>query len=414
MEPILPNLAALLGTSQRIEAPPLRAQVLNLPAQLLQAVAPVSLPGVVTESGVAGQLRITTPMGEVQLRTPTELAVGRIVTIVTRPASPAEVFLLPSPAAAPPVPAGAGPPAGPPVPAPPLQSPPAANVSGAGPVPTASGRLVPPAQGVTTVDAGTVVPPRDARSGPTLNPSSLMATFETPALPESAGRTPYIPPPQAGAASELLAILTDLRRLVATRDPKLADRLQRRLPTADRSGAVAMLALPVAARSDNLATWFGRDITAAIEAEPAEAARDLLPRLGVALSNVEERLEENGERAWRWRQLPMVDNGQLVALSVGMPPDQGQTDPDGSGRRPRGRMATFAVEVSLSALGTTRVEATCRDRRLDLVVESETAFDADSRAQIAEAVGAVLDEFGMSGSCRFAPYRRDTAAAVKV
>lgn len=414
MEPILPNLAALLGTTARAETPPLRAQVLNLPAQLLQAAAPVSLTGVVTENGIGGQLRIATPLGDVQVRTPTELAVGRSLTIVTRPANPAEVFLLPSQASASAPPTGTGLPAATPAPASLPQGPPAAVASSTGETPIMPGRPTPSVQPWTPVGAGVAAQPNPPHSGTTLDPSSLLATFETPALPESAGRTPYASVPQAGASSELLAVLTDLRRLVAQRDPKLAERLQRRLPTPDRGGAIAMLALPVAARQERLATWLGRDIIDAVAEEPHHVAADLMPRLGNALTHVEERFEENGERAWRWRQLPMVDNGQLVALSIGMPPDHGQAAPDGRGRQPRGRAATFAVEVSLSALGTTRVEATYRDRHLDLVVESEAAFDPDSRARIAEAVGSVLDEFGMSGSCRFTPYRRDPAVAVKV
>lgn len=414
MEPILPNLAALLGNALKVEAPPLRAQVLNLPAQLLQAAAPVSLPGVVAESGIAGQLRITTPIGDVQLRVPTELPVGRAITIVTRPASPGEVFLLPAPVSSPTIQAGVNTSGVVPTPAAPNQS--AQSTMQTAPLqsPSAPGRVASSTPGAAMNSVGAAAPSSAPPSGPTLAPSSLLATLETPVLPEPAGRTPYAPPPQANAPSELIAVLTDLRRLVAARDPKLAERLQRRLPTADRSGAVAMLALPVAARDERLDTWLGRDITAAIAEDSNHVAADLLPRLADALTRVEERIEDNGERTWRWRQLPVSDNGQLVMVSIGVPAERAQTEPDGRGRQSRPRAATFAVEVSLSALGMTRVEATYRGRHLDLVVESEASFEPESRAQIADAVGAVLTEFGMSGSCRFAPYRRDPAAAVKV
>src|SRR5882724_1480798 len=92
----LPALMNLIGTGIRPEAAPLRAQVLNLPTQLADASAPVSVTGVVAESPIQGQLRITTAIGDVQLQTPTELPPGRAVTIVTRPNLPTEVFLLPS------------------------------------------------------------------------------------------------------------------------------------------------------------------------------------------------------------------------------------------------------------------------------------------------------------------------------
>lgn len=414
MDPVLPNLAALLGPTPRVEAPPLRAQALSLPAQLLQAAAPVSLPGVVAESGVAGQLRITTPMGDVQVRAPAELAVGRTITIVTRPANPGEVFLVStlSPATpsapgptAPPVPSG---------PAPATQGLRPAVMTGVTQAASAAGRSTQSGTAVVANNTAVAPAPNSLPSGPTLDPSSLLAAMEAPVLPEPASRTLYPPSSQPAAPSELLAVLTDLRRLVAARDPKLAERLQRRLPAPDRGGAIAMLALPEAARQERLATWLGRDIAAAIREDPQRATAELLPRLGNALMHVEERLEQNGEPPWRWRQLPVMDNGQIVALSVGVPSERGQTEPDGQGRKPRNRATTFAVEVSLSALGTTRVEATYRDRRLDLVVESETVFEPESRAQIAKAVGDVLGEFGLSGSCRFAPLRKDPAVAVKV
>jgi hypothetical protein len=92
----LPALADLIATPGRPEAAPLRAQILNLPAQLADAAAPVSVSGIVAESPIPGQLRITTAVGEVQLRTATELPPGRAVTIVTRPNVPTEVFLLPN------------------------------------------------------------------------------------------------------------------------------------------------------------------------------------------------------------------------------------------------------------------------------------------------------------------------------
>lgn len=414
MEPVLPNLAALLGATPRAEAPPLRAQALSLPAHLLQAAAPVSLPGVVAESGVAGQLRITTPIGDVHVRAPTEFAVGRTITIVTRPASPGEVFLVSTPAPATPSAPGATTPPAPSGPAPATPGLQPTGMTGAGQTASAAGR---PAQSGTVVAANNTViapAPSSLPSAPTLDPSSLLAAMEAPVLPEPAGRTPYPPSLQLGAPSELLAVLTELRRLVAARDPKLAERLQRRLPTPDRGGAVAMLILPEAARQERLSAWLGRDIVTAIGEDPQRGTAELLPRLGNALMHVEERPEQNGEPPWRWRQLPIMDNGQIVALSVGVPMERGQTEPDGQGRKPRSRGSRFAVEVSLSAIGTTRVEATYSDRRLDLVVESESLFEPESRAQIAKAVGDVLGEFGLSGSCRFAPYRKDPAVAVKV
>ena len=172
-----------------------------------------------------------------------------------------------------------------------------------------------------------------------------------------------------------------------------------------------MLALPVAARRDDLATWLGRDIVRLVEEEQDDGKADLVERLTAGLTQIEERLDDSGERTWRWRQLPMVDNGQLVPLQVGVALERPQPDAGGDGKRRPLRVFEFAVEAALGALGLTRVEATYQQRRLDLVVQCEPPIEQEGREQIVAAVARVFDEFGLGGSCRFEPYRAAPAAA---
>jgi hypothetical protein len=447
----LPALANLIGTGAKPEAAPVRAQVLSLPTQLAGAPSPVSVSGVVAESPIPGQLRIATAVGEVQLHTPTELPAGRAVTIVTRPNVPTEVFLLPNATPGAPPPAKPSPQPGlalqagttvspvatrqtgamaptPPLlatnagPAPmPMASTPA---SGAPPSPLpnqnavasavpAPSPAVTPASAATDLRANPALSQRAAPAphAPTLSPTSLVATFDVAVMPERASAAAYAPAMAAAPPSDLLALLTDMRRLVAARDPKAADRLLRRLPTPDRGGAVALLALPVAARRDDLAAWLGRDIAKLVEEEQDDGRADLVERLTTALTQTEERLDEVGERTWRWRTLPVVDNGQFVPLQVGVAAERAQPDAGGDGQRRPLRIFEFAVEAALSALGLTRVEATYQQRRLDLVVQCETPIEQEGREQIVAAVARVFDEFGLGGSCRFEPYRAAPGAA---
>ena len=446
----LPALMNLIGTGIRPEAAPLRAQVLNLPAQLADASAPVSVTGVVAESPIQGQLRITTAVGDVQLRTPTELPPGRAVTIVTRPNVPTEVFLLPSasPAALPQAKApaqsgaplqtntmpqtGTAPQASLGFPANPSQpmavattsqsfnlpAPPAAAGQSAlpGTVPAANAALTPSSapmdpRGIPAPAQRAAPPPAPAPHTPTLSPASLLATFEAAVMPERAGAAAYAAPAMAAPPSDLLALLTDMRRLVAARDPKAADRLLRRLPTPDRAGALALLTLPVAAKREELATWLGRDIVKIVEEEQDDGKADMVERLTTGLTQTTERLDDSGDRTWRWRQLPVADNGQFVPLQVGVAPERTQQDSGGDNKRRPQRIFEFAVEAALSALGLTRVEAIYQQRRLDLVVQCETPIEQESREQIVAAVGRVFDEFGLGGSCRFEPYRAAPAPA---
>lgn len=453
MLPDLPALANLLMPAARAEPAPLRALVLNLPAQLAQAPVPVSLAGVVAESPVPGQLRIATPLGEIQLRAPSDIPVGRAVTIVTRPTMPTEVFLLPTagsaappntaPAATPkllpssspvvgaapaadaanhPLPAPTGAPANA-VTNPFSNRAPVANANVAGAniaalVPAATASAAPPPP-VATIDtarspplAARVPPPTPV---PMLSPTSLLATLTAGAMPERIGTSAYVARPASPAPpSELLALLTDLRRLVAARDPRLADRLLRRLPTPDRAGVIAMLTLPVAAERAALPIWLGRDIARLVIEDADEKKVDLLDRIGSSLARVEERIDERDERPWQWRQLPLLDNGQIVPLAIGVAREHGRAEPDAKGRRAPGRFFAFAVEIALNTLGHTRIEATYGQRRLDLVVQTETAIETEGREQVVAAVAQVCEEFGLGGSCRFEPYRDAAIAAVKV
>jgi hypothetical protein len=243
-----------------------------------------------------------------------------------------------------------------------------------------------------------------------------VATFDVAVMPERASAAAYAPPMTAAPPSDLLALLTDLRRLVAARDPKAADRLLRRLPTSERAGALALLALPVAARRDELASWLGRDIVQLVEQEQDGGKAALVERIAAGLVQADERLDDSGEHTWRWRQLPMVDNGQLVPMQIGVAVQREEPDAGGDGKRKPLRIFEFAVEAALSALGLTRVEATYHQRRLDLVVQCETPIEQEGREQIVAAVGRVFEEFGLGGSCRFEPYRAapGTTGAVKI
>ena len=450
----LPMLANLIATPDRAESAAVRAQVLSLPAQLVGAPSPVSVSGIVAESPIPGQLRIATAVGDVQLQTPTELPPGRAVTIVTRPNVPTEVFLLPSTSPAVLPQAKASPQPGAPLqratPSPPGATPQPAltfptNPGQAAAAPTApaspaanglpaAARTVQntaagaaPAANPATVAAPAMIDPRGnptpaqraalppapppAPHPPTLSPASLVATFGAAVMPERASAAAYAAPAMAAAPPDLLMLLTDLRRLVGARDPKAADRLLRRLPAPDRAGALAALTLPVAAKRAELATWLGRDIVKLVEEEPDDGKADLVERLTAGLTQTEERLDESGERTWRWRPLPMLDNGQFVPMQVGVAPERTKPDSGGDGKRRPARIFEFAVEAALSALGLTRVEATYQQRRLDLVVQCETPIEQEGREQIVAGVARVFEEFGFGGSCRFEPYRAAPAPA---
>ncbi|HTO85791.1 MAG TPA: hypothetical protein VMQ73_26460 [Methylomirabilota bacterium] len=438
MLPILPGIAETFGVNLRSDPTLLRAQILDLPLQLLEATAPVALNGVVADAGAAGQVRVTTPIGDVQLRLANEIPVGRAVQIVIRPGARLEAFLLPAPGAT--APATAAPtPAPTPVAAaasgllaPTTTKPEAGAVPGApasvatsaaAPVVTAASSaaapgvavapLTPAAGGEPTNNATPVPTAVRLPTPPTLSPASILATLGMAEMPEavSAGGTPYVIATPA-PTSELVALVTDMRRLVAARDPALGERLVRRLPGTDRAGGLALATLPVAAQRNALAAWFGHAIKQTLDAADAG---NLLEQLTSGLTSPPPREGDATEADWHWRQLPVVDHGQIYPVLVGAAPDRDEPQPDGNTtQRQRPRVYEFAVEVSLSSLGRTRIDATYQQRRLDLVIQCETEIDRDARERIVTAIAGVFDEFGLGGSCRFEPPAGAAAAAVKV
>jgi len=416
MLPMLPTIASAVGAVARGDPSLLRAQILDLPAQLLEATAPVALNGVVADSGTPGQLRVTTPVGDVQLRIANDIPVGRAVTVVIRPGARLEAFVLPSGA-------GTQSPAAP-APSPPLvgamavgtPKPEVPSASSTNPnSAAASSSSAPfgtdPARGATPP----VQAPTSARlpSPPTLSPASILAALGTAEVPGAIGATPYAVPTMLPPTSELVALVTDMRRLVAARDPGLSDRLLRRLPGGDRAGGLAMAALPLAADRGALVAWFGRSIKEALEDSGND---DLMERLATGLTSPANRDDQPVESGWRWRQVPFVDHGQVVPVFIGVAADREQPQPGGVTSRQRPRIYEFAVEVTLSSLGRARIDATYQQRQLDLVVQSETEIGQEARGQIVTAIGDVFAEFGLGGSCRFEPFggRTPATSAIKV
>jgi len=433
MLPLLPAIATAVGAGARGDLSLLRAQILDLPAQLLEATAPVTLSGVVADAGTPGQLRVTTPVGDIQLRIPNDIPVGRAVTIVIRPGARLEAFVLPAGPTAQPASTPAPPMAQMPAPTNVL-TPPAASKPETAPAPT--GFVLPAATGTIAVSPAitaptpTIATPPDLAKGaaaspqpaptavrlpapPTLSPASILATLGMAEVPESIGATPYALPTMLPPTSELVALVTDMRRLVAGRDPALSDRLLRRLPGTDRAGSVALAALPLAADRGVLSAWFGRSIKEALD-EAGDG--DLMGRLEAALTAPEQRSDDTGESPWRWRQVPFVDHGQVVPLFIGVAPDREEPQSANTAARQRPRVYEFAVEVTLSSLGRTRIDATYQQRQLDLAVRCETEIGKTTREQIVAAIGNVFAEFGLGGSCRFEPLagRAAGTGAVKV
>jgi hypothetical protein len=389
----LPSIAAAALQTARAELGLLRAQLLTLPPALAASTVPFAVPGVVREVGANGQLRVGTAWGDLQLRLAGEIAVGRDITVVIRPGVRPEAMLLLARPLSGSMPA------------------PIALPEGSPGLPTATAASI-TAAGVEKPAAPVSASPGPAVAGgpqPTaLTQAAMLATL---AATEGMGVTYPVSPAQP-VARELLTTLRDMRQTLAASDPSLAAAVWRRLPTADQAGAIATVMLLAALKRGAVRSLLGRPVE---EALSAAGRKDLIEALETGLTRTERQPAAEGDRIWEWRTLPLIDRGTILPMSVGIARDeqreQGEAESSEEGQPAACR---FAVEVSLSAVGRTRVDATYRPARLDLVIETDIGLPAEVYERIAAGLRPVFEEFGMTGSCRFVTPDATAPAAIRI
>jgi hypothetical protein len=394
----LPSIAAAALQTARTEPGLLRAQLLTLPSALAASTVPFAVPGVVREVGAGGQLRISTAWGDLQLRVAGEIAVGRDITVVIRPGARPEAMLLP-----------------------------ARPLSGSAPAPIALPEGSPslPAVMATPITAagiekpaGAVVPasPGPAATGgaqaPALTQAAMLATLaatEGMGLPSAA--ITYPGSPALPVASELLMVLRDMQRTLAASDPSLASAVSRRLPAADRAGGIAMAMLLAALKRGAVRSLLGKPVE---ETLSSAGRADLIEALETGLSRSERQPDAEADRIWEWRTLPLIDRGAVLPMAVGIARDEHRDQQETESSEEQPAACRFAVELSLSAIGRTRVDATYRPARLDLVIQTDIELPGAVYERIAAALRPVFEEFGLTGNCRFVTPDAQAPAAIRI
>lgn len=394
----LPSIAAAALQTARTEPGLLQAQLLTLPPALAASTVPFAVLGVVREVGVGGQLRISTAWGDLQLRLAGEIAVGRDITVVIRPGARPEAMLLParplSGSIAAPIALPEGSPGPPAVTAAPI---------------TAAG-VEKPASALVPASPGSAV--KGGAQAPALTQAAMLATLaatEGMGLPSAA--VTYPGSPALPVASELLVVLRDMQRTLAASDPSLASALWRRLPAADQAGGIATMMLLAALKRGAVRGLLGKPVE---EALSSAGRKDLIEALETGLSRSERQPDAEADRIWEWRTLPLVDRGAVLPMSVGTARDEQRDREEADSSEEQPAACRFAVELSLSAVGRTRVDATYRPARLDLVIQTDIGLPDEVYERIAAALRPVFDEFRLTGSCRFVTPDGTAPAAIRI
>jgi len=191
----------------------------------------------------------------------------------------------------------------------------------------------------------------------------------------------------------------------------LAAALWRRLPAADRAGAVVTTMLLNALKRGTVRSFLGKPIEETLN---SSGRPDLMEALETGLGRSERRVDAEAERVWEWRTLPLVDRGTILPMSLGVARDERRDREEAEPSEEQPATCRFAVELALSAVGRTRVDATYRTARLDLVVQTEAALSDEVHERIVAALRPVFDELGLTGSCRFAAADATPPAAIRI
>jgi hypothetical protein len=394
----LPSIAAAALQTARTEPGLLRAQLLTLPPALATSTVPFAVPGVVREVGVGGQLRIGTAWGDLQLRLAGEIAVGRDITVVIRPGARPEAMLLPAKPLSGSVPAPIALPEG------------SAAIPMVAAAPITAAGVEKPATALMPA-----LPGPAATSGPqptALTQAAMLATLAATGGIGLQSATVTSPgSPALPVTSELLMVVRDMQRTLAASDSSLASALWRRLPAADQAGGIATVMLLAAQKRGTVRSLLGKPVE---EALSSAGRKDLIEALETGLSRSERQPDAEADRIWEWRTLPLIDRGAVLPMSVGIARDEQRHREEAESSEEQPAARRFAVELSLSAVGRTRVDATYRPARLDLVIQTDIELPDEVYERIAAALRPVFEEFRLTGSCRFVTPDATAPAAIRI
>jgi hypothetical protein len=342
IEPVLPA-----GTAQPVaakaERPPVPIVLLTLPAGIVGSGQARELKGTILHAAADGTALLRTAAGDVGFKAPMLLAAGKTATLflTPTPAGPAASLRYHGPAQ--PLPAVA-----PPMPAPGIGATAAPPPGGNPPLPTAGPRdaTMPVAQLAAQVIESLVAPAFEAERRAPLSAGA-----------EASGA----PPPHSDG------------RAVAASSPALAAAV-----------ATALRTRPPVQENDDLARTEPR-----APGEAADARRTFVAA--------------DSERPPAVAQFAVRDDGKIVPVYIEYsrhrqdePREQG--DPAETGEP----TARFAVAFDLDRAGAVRMVCAYRQRRLDVLLELQTAPDREMQQAIGERLAGLSNEFGLAISLRVA------------
>lgn len=181
-------------------------------------------------------------------------------------------------------------------------------------------------------------------------------------------------------------------------NPQAAASLTRTLPNASNPAQIAPAAMMfiAAVKSGNMAGFFGDKKLDLIQ---RSGGSDILSRLTQAASNTSrtQAVEPASGGEWRAVPLPMFWEGEIhhITLYTRHESQQEQKKDQGGGQ------TRFVFDLSLSRMGDVQIDGLLRDKRLDLVIRTQSAFSEPMQQTMRQAYSGALGQTELSGELSF-------------
>lgn len=220
--------------------------------------------------------------------------------------------------------------------------------------------------------------------------TNVLMTIET----QKTAAPAVIPPLPQQDFPELQQVIQALVQI----DPQLAQQMvDTHLPQPAAQLATPLLFFLSALKQGDIKGWLGRDVGEAMaKGNKAELFTKLVRTLNASVQTAQDPVV--GE--WKSYPVPLLNNGQLQALTLHVHADGGGKSTGGDEAKTPNQVR-FLIDVCMSRLGTMQLDGLVRPKKLDMIVRSESALPPGLPQDLRNGYISTIEALGFTGSLSF-------------
>ncbi len=244
-------------------------------------------------------------------------------------------------------------------------------------------------------------PVRDIPLGTQIDLRPIPPGAETPPIPLSAPAQSALPlaPITLPATPQQWTTIQEIQNILTQISPPTAQAFNAVLPQAVNPPQLgpAVLFFLAALRSGDLSGWLGDK---AIDALKKAGKSELLTRLGGEMSTLSRSATEPLSQDWRMTTVPLTHNNDIQKLVIYYKNDGRDQNPD---EQKNGGGTRFLMNLNLSKIGPLQLDGLFRadQKRLDLMLRTNTAFSAPMQTEMQQLYRESLSEISYTGELGF-------------